>query len=630
MKTRFLFLAAALSSAFSFGQTYLNDYFNGPNLNSANAWVVQTPVNNGYEWGWTSFSGNGYALISNFNAGTNYLTESWLVSPAVTLTGASNPILSFTNTKRFAGADIELHISTSYTGDVATTTWTNITAQAGFDTDIASWAMMQSNPIDLSAYNDQTVHFAFRYTGSASNGSTYQIDNIRIEEDLCVGAIFCEKFNGVGLIGNNAWTVYETDEPGGNTYTWYHNTFDGASNARVSNYIAATSTNIQLETYLITPAIDLSAEATAFLSFDNAKRFAGPDLAVLISTDYDGSSNPSTTGTWTDITSFLNMDSDIDTWYFENSGDFDLADYIGEATVYIAFKYNGITTNGSTYQLDNVLVSPDPLTPVVPIYDIQYTTNMDGNSPWMDQTVTTTGIVTGTYASGYYIQDGDGAWNGIDVFNSANTPQVGDELKITGTVVEFNGITQISYVNAYQVLSTGNVLPTPTVLTTAQASVEAYESVLIKVENVICTAGVNGFGEWIVADMSGPITVDDKMFYYAPTQGNTYDVTGIAAFGFSVYRIYPRNLQDISEILGLSESQLAQINIYPNPATDVMTVNGAVGAEMRITDSQGKEVMNVTLSSESEVVSISHLENGIYFTQFLGEHSQRTYKIVKQ
>lgn len=622
MKKQVVTLASVFMTALSFGQSYFTEYFNGPDLTSGNAWTVETPVNNGYEWVYEEYQSNGYAKVSNFSSG-NHLTESWLISPAIDLTSAMNPMLSFSNTKRFPGDDIELFISTDYAGDVTTATWDNYTAVAGFDADDASWTMVPSNPIDVSAYAGSTIYFAFKYIGGDQDGSTYQIDNVKLEEDLCAGAIFCDRFDGADLTANNNWQVFGSATSGTLTFSWYHNTSSGASNARISNYVNSTQTNLALESWLVSPAIDLSATTTAFLSFDNAKRFAGDDLVVYLSTDYDGTSDPSANGTWTDITASLNMDSDIDSWYFENSGDFNLEDYIGQSTVYLAFKYIGSASDGSTYQIDNVLVSESPLTPVVAIYNIQNTTDPSGNSPYMDQTVTTTGIVTATYQNGYFIQDDEGPWTGIEVFNSANTPAVGDELLITGKVVEFNTVTQINYVTSFNVISQGNALPNPVVLSTDAASVEEYESVLVRFENVVCTQPVNGFGEWVVSDANGAVIVDDKLYAYGGVQGTIYNITGIKSFGFNEHRILPRVASDIEAVLGMTEEQLNAISIYPNPASDVLTVNGAEGANITVTDAQGKTVYSSTMSNTVETINVENLESGIYFINFEGNKTMK-------
>jgi uncharacterized protein len=125
-------------------------------------------------------------------------------------------------------------------------------------------------------------------------------------------------------------------------------------------------------------------------------------------------------------------------------------------------------------------INNDDIT-VTPIHDIQ------GNgaaSPIVGATVTTTGIVTllrtgsnagSGAANGFFLQspdaDADADPNtsqGIFVFtNAVPTVGVGDRVRVTGTVVEFNGLTEISSPISVAVLSTGNTLPTAITLTAA-------------------------------------------------------------------------------------------------------------------------------------------------------------------
>jgi hypothetical protein len=75
-------------------------------------------------------------------------------------------------------------------------------------------------------------------------------------------------------------------------------------------------------------------------------------LQVMISSDYDGSSNPNTQGTWTEL-QVPNMPSGTN-WTFVDSGDIDISDYDGESTVYVAFRYRSSTSVSSTWELSKV------------------------------------------------------------------------------------------------------------------------------------------------------------------------------------------------------------------------------------------------------------------------------------
>ena len=75
---------------------------------------------------------------------------------------------------------MELYGTTNYTGDVTTTTWTNMTSLATWST--GGWSWVNSGLIDISAYATSGVRFAFKYTGSNSDGSTWEIDDFTIED----------------------------------------------------------------------------------------------------------------------------------------------------------------------------------------------------------------------------------------------------------------------------------------------------------------------------------------------------------------------------------------------------------------------------------------------------------------
>jgi predicted extracellular nuclease len=136
------------------------------------------------------------------------------------------------------------------------------------------------------------------------------------------------------------------------------------------------------------------------------------------------------------------------------------------------------------------------ITPVA-IHDIQ---GSGTTTPFAGQTVTTSGIVTllktgsntGGAANGFFLQAPDASADadpntseGIFVFTSAvPAVAVGDAVTVTGTAVEFNGLTELSPVSNVSVSSTGNALPTPVTLTTTildptalptQPQLEKYE-----------------------------------------------------------------------------------------------------------------------------------------------------------
>lgn len=153
------------------------------------------------------------------------------------------------------------------------------------------------------------------------------------------------------LTQNNAWTT-QVVVPSTSSFDWNHDGYMGDGYARISNWNG--SGNEALESWLITPAIDYASSTSTKFNFRMTKRYGGDDIVVYISTDYDGSSAPSTAN-WTDITSLVTLDSDDSQWTFVGSGDADITAY-KSASTYIAFKYTGSSTSGRTWEIDNVYV----------------------------------------------------------------------------------------------------------------------------------------------------------------------------------------------------------------------------------------------------------------------------------
>lgn len=129
-----------------------------------------------------SFSNNQYAQTSAFSSNDNPY-EVWLVTPGLILPSGSSPTLTFGTKDGFYNGDaLTVKISTDFTGDVTTATWTtlNATLSSGH-TDGYGDEFIPSGDLNLSAYAGQIVYIGYQYVG-ASDGvtSTYQIDNISV------------------------------------------------------------------------------------------------------------------------------------------------------------------------------------------------------------------------------------------------------------------------------------------------------------------------------------------------------------------------------------------------------------------------------------------------------------------
>ena len=435
---------------------------------------------------------------------------------------------------------------------------------------------------------------------------------------------FTEDFEPTGgsLTQNNAWTTeIITAHPDG--YDWYHDDFSGDAFAKVSNYNATSATNSQMETWLISPPIDLSTATNPTLNFNNVKRFTGTDLVVLISTDYAGGS-PST-GTWTDITSVLTMDANDASWNFVNSGNLDLSSYItgSPSTARLAFQYVGGATDGSTYEIDDIIINEGGVTPTVTsIYDIQFSTANPADSPLMGQQVNTGGIVNYVRMDGsYYLKSGDGPWSGIYVYDTLSTVLKGDSITLTASVDEYYELTELKNISNLSIISSGNTFSS-NVVSSLQAASEEYEGCLVTINTATCTNDNAGFGEWIINDGSGPCNVDDFFFPFTPTLNNIYNVTGLVDYSFSNFKILPRDIDDIDEITTIGENDLVRFSYYPNPAKDLLNIELQIDATIKITDLSGKTCYNKNFAKGNHIIDLQNFSNGNYILN-IGEHFKK-------
>lgn len=124
------------------------------------------------------------AKITCFNSG-NAASTSWLISPAINLTGAIAPKLSFTTSAGFPSAStptFRVFISTTYNGGNAPSTFFSTQLPAAIALPVTGFSpFLNSGSLNLSAYIGQTVYIGFRYDGSdPTKTATYEVDDIRI------------------------------------------------------------------------------------------------------------------------------------------------------------------------------------------------------------------------------------------------------------------------------------------------------------------------------------------------------------------------------------------------------------------------------------------------------------------
>lgn len=100
-------------------------------------------------------------------------------------------------------------------------------------------------------------------------------------------------------------------------------------------------------------------------------------------------------------------------------------------------------------------------------------------------------------------------------------------------------------------------------------------------------------------------------------------LTGIPANG-TIYAFGPNNLS-------LKDHKTMKMNIYPNPASDVLTIEvpkSIQSYQITILDAQGKRIMGFS-NPDQNTINLSKLSAGIYLVEFETASTKETQKFVK-
>ena len=214
-----------------------------------------------------------------------------------------------------------------------------------------------------------------------------------------------------------------------------------------------------------------------------------------------------------------------------------------------------------TLLLISLLMCLAAIAGAVSIYDVQFTASSgsDGTYPsrYTGRAMSLEGIVTATnYRNGgYFINEQlNGPWRGILVLDRDSRVQIGDLVKVSGSVSEYYGMTCLQDISSTRILSSNNPLPQPLLLTSGQLSrpdeAEAYEGVYARLINSSVSSAKSASGKFMVTDGSGQCRITLGAFGAKPAQspaaGTQYaQIAGIVTFGYGEYNLNPFSASDL-------------------------------------------------------------------------------------
>lgn len=313
-------------------------------------------VTGSQEWTYDAY---GYAKMTGYVNPTNYANEDWLISPAMDLTSLTAANVSFSHVSRYGTnvTDLTLWATDNYTGGAPNSaTWTQIAiSNYSSGTSWTDWTSSGNLNIPTSYMGKTNVRIAFKYLSSTSRAGTWEVKGLVVKggegettdpgtdpgtgDDL-LSATFASTlspFTEYSLLGTQAWA------------------HDSYGYAKMTGYV--NPTNYENEDWLISPAINLTTQTAAYVTFDHVSRYTTSntnDLTLWISDNFTGGSPQS--ASWTQIA--INKYSSGTSWTdWTNSGKLSIPSaFIGKNNVYIALKYLSTASAAGTWEIKNLYV----------------------------------------------------------------------------------------------------------------------------------------------------------------------------------------------------------------------------------------------------------------------------------
>ncbi len=174
------------------GQWVISPYYLAESFanNSQGDFTIQNvimPAALSYVWNTSSSYG---MKASAYVSSKNHATESWLISPYISLLDAEDPVLIFDQaSKFFSNFTEELSVwgSTDFAGDVTACQWTHIPFNQDADgnyivPDGTDWTFYSTGNMSLAPFKGKTLTIAFKYTSSEKASATWEVKNVYVKE----------------------------------------------------------------------------------------------------------------------------------------------------------------------------------------------------------------------------------------------------------------------------------------------------------------------------------------------------------------------------------------------------------------------------------------------------------------
>lgn len=301
-------------------------------------WGELIMINKASNADWTITEKAEAFYVSNNGYGADSASDDWIITPAFDLEYYADAQLAFETAFNYGGPLINVLYSSDYdpekNQDPSSAKWTAIPECKAVDNAQPCWNepatgsyVFEASEVDVSSVKGNNVRFAFQYVSTGTGGGDgrkWLLDNIVVR-----GA-----YNAPELVGSkldkgipNGWKPVSVKSD----KDWT----DGTRAEQAGIFANGFGGNGPSEDWLVMPTTTIAAEDNATLTFDFYQKYGGPQLKVMVSTDYAGDV---TKAKWTDLK--VAMPNLHDAWM--TIGPISLEGYTGKVT--LAYLYTTVGT----------------------------------------------------------------------------------------------------------------------------------------------------------------------------------------------------------------------------------------------------------------------------------------------
>ncbi|MFN8288186.1 MAG: T9SS type A sorting domain-containing protein [Chitinophagales bacterium] len=230
----------------------------------------------------------------------------------------------------------------------------------------------------------------------------------------------------------------------------------------------------------------------------------------------------------------------------------------------------------------------------------------------------------------FFIHD---ATDGIAVFSSqSNFGYVvteGDSVTVVGEVSFFNGLTEVGLLDTVYKVGVGAV-PAPTVVQdldeTTEAEIVRLNNVHLVTPSQWSNTGASGFTVDITdGQNTWAVKIDEQCaLFTAPAPPANFNIIGIGTQFDNTspytggYQLLPRFASDLILISGINETEVSNVQVYPNPCNGnfvVRLANAVNNAEVKLYNINGQLMHSEKTSGATITVNNTTLAAGLYLLE---------------